>query len=142
MRRRLTATLATLAALSVVLLAVAGCGGSSEPATLDGTSWRLVGWSLSSMSPEDFTITAQFADGKISGKSAVNNYMGSYTQGPGDAFSVGEIAGTMMAGPEPEMRAESAYLKLLAEAKSHALKDGGLTLLEGGGNESLIFASE
>lgn len=134
--------LALPAALSVALLAVAGCGGSSEPVTLDGTSWRLVGWSLSSMSPEEFTVTAQFADGKISGKSAVNNYMGPYTQGPGDAFSVGDIAGTMMAGPEPEMRAESAYLKLLAEAKSYELKSGGLTLFDEGGNESLIFESE
>jgi len=142
MRRGLTAVLATLAALSVVLLAVAGCGGSSEPATLDGTSWRLSGWSLSSLDPADFTITAEFADGRISGKSAVNNYGGPYTQGPGDAFSVGEIAGTMMAGPEPEMRAEGAYLELLAAAKSYALKDGGLTLFDEGGNESLIFASE
>lgn len=142
MRRGLTAVLATLAALSVVLLGVAGCGGSSEPAALDGTSWRLSGWSLSSLDPADFTITAEFADGRISGKSAVNNYGGSYTQGPGDAFSVGEIAGTMMAGPEPEMRAESAYLELLAEAKSYAMKDGGLTLFDGGGNESLIFTSE
>lgn len=142
MRRDLTAMLALPAALSVALLAVAGCGGSSEPVTLDGTSWRLVGWSLSSMSPEEFTVTAQFAAGKISGKSAVNNYMGPYTQGPSDAFSVGDIAGAMMAGPEPEMRAESAYLKLLAEAKSYELKSGGLTLFDEGGNESLIFESE
>jgi len=133
----------TIAVATAVLLAAVACGGSEDAAVdLDGTSWRLSGWSLSSLDPADFTITAEFADGKISGKSAVNNYMGSYTQGPGDAFSVGDVAGTMMAGPEPEMRAESAYLKLLAEAKSYALKDGGLTLFDEGGNESLIFASE
>ena len=140
MRPRLTLALVTLAAISVVVLAVAGCGGSgSEPATLVGTSWSLSGWTLSSLDPNDFTITAEFAEGKISGKSAVNTYFGPYTEGPGDAFSVGELAGTMMAGPEPDMRAEGAYLKLLSEAKSYKLDGGGLTLFDQNGNESLIF---
>lgn len=128
--------------LSVALLAVAGCGGSgSTPATLDGTTWGLTGWSLSSLDPADFTITAAFADGRISGNSAVNTYSGPYTEGPGDAFSVGDLVGTMMAGSEAEMRAEGAYLKLLSEAKSYALKNGGLTLFDQNGNESLIFES-
>lgn len=106
MRPRLTATFVTLA-LSVALLAAAGCGGSgSDAPTLDGTAWRLTGWTLSSLDPNDFTITAKFAGGKISGNSAVNNYGGPYTAGPGDACSVGDLASTMMAGPEPDMRAE------------------------------------
>jgi len=139
MRPRLTATFVTLA-ISVALLAVAGCGGSgSEPATLDGTAWGLTGWTLSSLDPNDFTITAKFADGKISGESAVNTYFGPYTEGPGDAFSVGDIAGTMMAGPEPDMRAETAYLTLLSQARSYKLKGGGLTLFDQNGNDSLIF---
>ena len=143
MTPRWTATFVTLAlslALSVALLAAAGCGGSgSEPATLDGTDWTLTGWSLSSLDPNDFTITAAFADGKISGNSAVNTYGGPYTEGPGDAFSVGELASTMMAGPEPDMRAETAYLTLLAQARSYKLAGGGLTLFDENGNESLIF---
>ena len=140
MRLRLTVAFATMAAISVAVLAVVGCGGSgSEPATLDGTAWRLTGWTLSSLDPNDFTITAEFAEGKITGKSAVNNYFGPYTEGPGDAFSVGELAGTMMAGPEPDMRAEQAYLTLLAQAKSYMLRGGGLTLFDENGNESLIF---
>ena len=44
---RLTAALVTLAALSVAVLAAAGCGGSSsDQPTLDGTARRLSGWSL------------------------------------------------------------------------------------------------
>jgi heat shock protein HslJ len=142
MRPRRIAVLVTLA-LSVTLLAVAGCGGSSSASpTLNGTSWRLTGWTLSSLDPNGFTITAAFADGKISGKSAVNNYSGPFTEGPGDAFSVGELISTMMAGPEPDMRAEQAYLTLLAQAKSYMLKDGGLTLFDANGNESLTFAAK
>ena len=142
MRLRLTATFVTLAAL-VTVLAAAGCGGSEGSApTLDGTSWRLTEWTLSSLDPNDFTISAQFADGKISGKSAVNNYSGAYTEGPGDVFAVGDLASTMMAGPEPDMRAETAYLKLLSEAKSYKLDGDGLTLFDQMGNESLIFTAE
>jgi len=141
MRPRLIVTFVTVA-FSAALLAAAGCGGSgSEPATLDGTAWGLTGWTLSSLDPKDFTITAAFADGKISGRSAVNTYGGPYTEGPGDAFAVGDLASTMMAGPEPDMRAEQAYLTLLAQAKSYMLKGGGLTLFDENGNESLIFAA-
>ena len=142
MRPRLTAAFVTLA-LSVAPMAVVGCGGSgSEAATLNGTAWRLTGWTLSSLDPNDFTITAKFADGKISGKSAVNTYSGPYTAGPGDAFSVGDLAGTMMAGPAPDMRAEGAYLTLLSQAKSYKLGGVGLTLFDQNGNESLIFEAQ
>jgi heat shock protein HslJ len=141
MRPRLTVTFVLLT-LAVTLLAVAGCGGSgADVATLDGTAWSLSGWTLSSLDPADFTITAQFADGKISGKSAVNNYSGPYTEGPGDAFSVGQLVSSMMAGPEPDMRAEQAYLTLLAQAASYKVDGGKLTLFDANGNESLTFAS-
>lgn len=142
MRPRLSATFVTLA-LSVALLAVAGCGSSGgEAPTLEGTAWGLTGWTLSSLDPNDFTITAKLADGKISGSSAVNSYSGAYTAGPGDSFSVGDLASTMMAGPEPDMRAEAAYLKLLSEAKSYELDVDRLTLFDQHGNESLIFEAK
>ena len=40
------------------------------------------------------------------------------------------------------MRAEAAYLKLLAGARSYKQVGGGLTLFDQNGNESLIFAAE
>jgi heat shock protein HslJ len=137
MRSKVRAAVAAVVALAVVLV-VAGCA-SGGSAALDGTSWRLTGWSVSSLDPNTFTITADFAGGKISGKSAVNSYGGPYTAGPGSAFSVGEITSTLMAGPEPEMRAEQAYTMLLRQAKSFVLKGDTLTLSDANGNESLIF---
>lgn len=140
---RLTKTIAlafvVLATTLALLLALTGC--SSSPATLDGTHWKLVGWEMTSVSLTGVTITANFSAGKISGTSGVNSYGGPYHVGPGDAFRVGKLAVTLMAGPAPAMRAESAYLKLLVQAKSYHLADGTLTLCDKDGEAALTFAA-
>jgi heat shock protein HslJ len=139
MKQRVPAVFAALILL-VAVLGMAGCSGSaSDTHVLDGSAWRLTGWTLSSLDPSDFTITATFVDGKISGNSAVNAYGGPYTAGPGQAFSVGDLAVTAMGGTGPAMRAEQAYLTLLGAAKSFKRSAGRLTLFDQHGNESLIF---
>ncbi len=134
---RLSRVLTALLFAAVSLGVVAGC--TSDGGQLDGTRWKLTGWPLSSLYPGDFVITAAFADGQISGGSGVNTYAGAYKADSGGAFEVGDLAGTLMAGPEPAMRAESAYLILLQQARSFAVIDGTLTLYDEGGNESLMF---
>ena len=128
---------ATFGVAVVLLSAVAGCSRGGDP--LEGTQWRLSGWTLSSLSPADFTITAAFADGTISGSSGVNTYSGPYETGSGGSFSAGPLASTEIAGPKPAMRAEGAYLTLLTQARSYELAEGRLTLLDEGGNVSLIY---
>jgi heat shock protein HslJ len=129
--------IAAMWVIAVAIIALAGC--SRGHAALEGTQWRLAEWTLSSLDAQDFDITATFTDGKISGHSGVNSYGGPYALGPGSAFSVGQIASTEMAGPEPAMRAEGAYLTLLGQARSYRVEAGRLTLFDAGGNESLIF---
>jgi heat shock protein HslJ len=129
--------LASVGIVVLSLVGVVGCSGGDS--ALEGTQWRLSGWTLSSLDPADFTITAQFSDGKISGNSGVNTYSGEVRLGPGEAFSTGQLASTLMAGPEEAMRAEAAYMTLLGQAKSFKIAAGGLTLYDEGGNESLIF---
>lgn len=116
-----------------------GCTAATDP--LAGTSWKLVGWTLSSLDPAEFTITAAFADRQVSGTSAVNSYSGPYAVEDGGGFTAGPFQGTLMAGPEPAMRAETAYLTLLAEAGSYTVSGDTLTLYDRNGNESLIFES-
>ncbi|MEE4276806.1 MAG: META domain-containing protein, partial [Thermoleophilia bacterium] len=72
---------------------------------------------------------------------AVNTYSGSYTTGGVNDFSVGQIASTMMAGPEPDMEAEAAYLGLLEDAASFHATETTLTLFGSDGAESLIFTA-
>jgi len=117
--------------------ALSGCAPAADP--LAGTSWRLSGWTISSIDPATVTITARFADGRIAGTSAVNSYSAEYTLGYGDTITLGDIVHTEMAGPEPLMRAESAYMELLSKVRSFRLEKDVLTLLDEGGNDSLIF---
>lgn len=133
----MTRPLAPILVTALALIALAGCSRGDSP--LDGTQWRLSGWTLGSLSPTDFTITAKFADGQISGSSGVNRYGGPYELGSHNAFAVEPLASTEMAGPEPAMRAESAYMTLLGQVRSYELAEGRLTLFDEGGNESLIF---
>jgi heat shock protein HslJ len=127
------------AILVVGVLSALAAGCSSESRVLDGTNWQLSEWTLSSLDPADLAITAQFADGQISGSGGVNSYSGPYELGPASAFSVGTLATTMMGGPEPAMRGEAAYLTLLGQARSYKLTADRLTLYDAGANESLIF---
>ena len=124
--------------LVVALGAVAGCSSAAAD-PLNGTQWRLTGWSVDSIDPSSVTITAKLADGQISGNSGVNSYGGSYTVGSGGSIALGPLAMTEMAGPEPAVRAEAAYQTLLAQARSFRLSGAALILLDAGGNESLIF---
>ena len=132
-------TIAAVLLVAVSLTALAGCSHNRSP--LDGTSWRLTDWTLGSLNPADFAITAQFAGGQISGHSGVNTYGGPYKLGRSDAFSAGPLVCTEMAGPEPAMRAEAAYLELLGQAASYRVVDATLTLFDESGNGSLIFES-
>jgi heat shock protein HslJ len=132
----MTRAASSLAAL-LIGVSLAGCA-STNP--LEGTHWQLVAWSLSSVAPAEFAIDAHFADGRMSGRSAVNQYSGPYQLGRGDAFTAGPFASTRMAGPEPAMRAEAGYLSLLGQAKTYRFADRRLKLFDAGGNQILSFA--
>ncbi len=117
---------------------------ADRQASLEGSSWSLRVWSESQLDPADFGITAQFSGGRMAGSAAVNRYTGPYAAGVRGsdgvgAFSVGAVATTRMAGPEPAMRAESAYLGLLAQARGYRLDSSGLAFLDTIGTELLVY---
>ncbi len=94
---------------------LAGCcrvpvpaGSATNARRVEGVSWRLT--SLSGKDPKVLAAlsrpaTARFEAGRVSGFSGCNNFMGSYTI-DADRVTLGQLAGTMMACPEPAPRLE------------------------------------
>ncbi|MBN1630348.1 MAG: protease inhibitor I42 family protein [Thermoleophilia bacterium] len=124
-----------------VTVAVAPTPAAGDVTPLEGTSWKLEGWSVSSLDSRDFEITATFEEGRMSGKAAVNLYGADCTLGTDGSFSLGPIVQTLMAGPAPAMQAETAYFGLLQQALSYVVDGDELTLLGEGADELLIFAA-
>jgi heat shock protein HslJ len=107
---------------------------------LEHRAWRLAGWSISSLNPNDFSITSTFSDGRVSGKSAVNSYSGPVTvSASSSSIDVGPLMSTRMAGPPDAMRAENAFHTLLSSVTSWHVSGKKLTLKDGSGNEVLLF---
>jgi heat shock protein HslJ len=124
-------------------LALAACGpignGQEEPIRLDGTSWVLV--ALNGDSPlEGTTITAEFAEGEISGSSGCNSYFGSYTLN-GNGLEFGMMGMTEMACMEPQgvMEQESAYLETLRSITQVRLAGDQLEMMDESGDVVLRF---
>ena len=118
-----------------------GCDDHSSGASsaaLEGTPWKLAAWSVRSLDPAGFEITADFADGRIGGRSAVNAYGGDYSASSDGSFSVGLVAMTEMAGEPAAMQAESLYHSLLAQAR-HWRIAGSQLVLSAGSQDLLIF---
>jgi heat shock protein HslJ len=104
-------------------------------------------WSLTAYAAPDGTLvavpdgvmaTATFEGGIVGGSGGCNRYSGEYAL-TGDAITIGPLASTMMACPDPAMAVEAAFhaaMAVVARAVAHA---GGLVLLDAGGRVVLEF---
>lgn len=130
-------------AVTLVLAILAGCTSTAATPTptLDGSAWQLTDWSESGSDPSAFKITASFEEGRMAGKSGVNNYFGPYTAGPGDKFNVGPTGSTRMAGPPAAMQAEQAFFKLLEQVRTWRRTGDQLTLADADSKALLIFTA-
>jgi heat shock protein HslJ len=140
--RRTSIRLVVSGAVVCAALVWAGCGGGTsgtDPKALEGVEWTLVESSMSSVDLGAAGITANFDGEKIYGFSGVNQYGGPYTAKDDGTLEIGELASTMMAGPEPLMKAEQAYLELLKGCDGYQVEGDTLTLLTGEKSESLVY---
>lgn len=138
---RIRSMIAMLLVTGSVLL-VAGCaaGGdaTADTAPLRENEWSLTGTSVSSADIAAVGITLKFDDTQYSGFSGVNQYSGTYTAKADGGIDFGPAAGTLMAGPEPLMKVETAYLKLIEGCDGYKIENDTLTLTTGG-VDTLIF---
>jgi heat shock protein HslJ len=108
---------------------------------LDGSAWLLTAWNVE-LDLSGLTIDLAFADGRISGTSAVNVYNADYTAEADGSFRVGAVAMTKMAGPEPAMQAEAMYQALLQATAGWQIDGDTLTLLDADGQAALTFTRQ
>jgi len=117
-----------LSALILTLLAAA-CSALPDSANeLDGTKWELV-FIRKSTPMEGSTITIEFENGEVRGRSGCNSYFGEYTV-KGNEISFGMLAATEMACMDPEgvMQQEQEYLAFLSEVVTFSVEGEQLIL--------------
>jgi heat shock protein HslJ len=86
-------------------------------------------------------ITAVFsADGRLAGTAGCNQYFAGYTRN-GSSISISGIGSTKMFCTTPDgiMVQESTYLNALAAARSYAIREDRLTLLDDNGDGILAY---
>ncbi len=112
-------------------------------APLEGTTWQFTapgGAAGEAKDPTSAPPTVRFVDGRASGFSGCNRFTGSYTR-DGDSVTVGRLAGTMMACPEPRMAIEKGFLDSLSGTHRMAIAGDRLTLTPASG-APLAFQAE
>jgi heat shock protein HslJ len=106
-------TLERLIPVLCLLLAAAFSGSAVEanPFNLAGTEWGFAG------ETSEAARFVQFrSNGKVSGFSGCNRFIGNYTQN-GDALTIGPIATTRMTCRPSAMKREQRFLAMLANVR-------------------------
>ena len=117
--------------------------GPRETLTLEDTTWVLESYGEKGNLQgvlEDTEITIEFksAESKLSGSGGCNNYFGSYEINKNEFTIKPPIGATEMACPEPIMRQEQEYLKLLETTETFQIQNVKL-IISCSGNKGLVF---
>ncbi len=132
--------------LAVLGMLAAGCGSSGGDGgdgglPLEGTAWVLQSRDDGGTTvpvPEGVVVTARFIDGRVAGRGGCNRYSAGYTL-DGDSLSIGPVASTLMACPEPAASLETAFLSALGRTATYATDSTTLTLADSSGSTILTF---
>jgi heat shock protein HslJ len=109
------------------------------PVPLEGTAWVLGTDALGVQGVDEFTPTALFSGGTISGNAGCNGYSGSYSVS-GGTMMIGNVLGTQMScGPVADA-VETAYLARLGKVTSFNINGTTLTLSDAAGTALLKFS--
>ncbi len=140
-----------LAAVGLLLVGVAACGssggssggdaagGGSGSAPLDGTDWVLTAMTPAVPQLVGVSVSAKFADGRISGHSGCNTYGTSFSQ-DGSKLTIGkDIVTTRMACPPAPTAVERAYLERLPKVASFSRAGTTLRLKDADGATLLTY---
>ena len=98
-----------------------------------GDDWRLVAYNFArvnnyNIDDKEVTMTLDTREGRISGNSGCNRFMGPFRFEDSGRLAVGPFAGTLMACPRIDNRFEAEFRETLAGIDSFAFETGYLTL--------------
>jgi heat shock protein HslJ len=134
------------AACGLLVLGLSACGssggsssGSGSTPSLSGTDWVLTAMTPSVPGLTRVTVTAQFADGALSGHSGCNTYRTSYTQDGSSLTVAPDVVSTKIACPSALSAIERAYLTRLPEVRSFSRSGSTLTLKDADGKALLTY---
>lgn len=138
-------TLLAVLVLSSVLVACSddgdgkGSSTSSGQAEITGVQWVLDTAALV-RGAGDVTVTAQFADGQMTGESGCNRYFTSYTAKPATGtMTLGPVGGTRIACTGKANDVEQDYLAALDNVQQYRATSSALRLLDAGGKVLLRY---
>lgn len=130
MVRPLSAVAAAVVACAAI--AVAACAPvpkpGQDPRALEGVEWRLTSSSMKAPGVAAAGITIRFDGQRVAGFSGVNQYGGAYSTQADGTIKIGPLQSTLMAGPQPLLAIESAYVQLLESCDTFVVKGAVLTL--------------
>jgi heat shock protein HslJ len=112
--------------------------------SLAGTSWQATGINngKEAVVSQEGTekVTALFGDdGTLSGSGGCNSYTGTYTTSGTDQITIGALAATEMACPEPVMEIEQMYFAALGTVATYRIEGATLTLRDAAGATQASF---
>ncbi len=122
---------------------VGGGGAAAGTAALTGNTWRLQGLpgkDAKALGAAGRPLTMRFEAGRVSGFSGCNRLVGSYAV-EHDVVTFSQLAGTMMACPEPAMALEGAFRAALGGPLRYSVTGDRLALKPVSG-EPLVFVAE
>ncbi len=133
-------------ALGVLAVVLPGAAQEKPAATrhpLEGPGWRLTGMpgkDAAALAALPRPVRVRFERGRVTGSSGCNNVMGGYTL-DGNRLTLGPLAGSMMACPEPGMSIENAFKAAFAGTLRYSIKGDRLSLTSEAG-ATLSFEKE
>jgi heat shock protein HslJ len=122
----------------VVLLIIAvtasvfGCAGTKNAVKPEGVRWVLQSYGTSgnmtnAAADKEAWIEFKSADKSVSGNAGVNSFGGKYKI-DGNKLTIDSLMQTLMAGPEPLMNQEKAFMQILASARGLTIEGQKLTI--------------
>jgi heat shock protein HslJ len=119
--------------------------GRLSVATLGGTVWALRAWDITETAPPEPIVTLTYDAGRFSGSSGCNRYFAGVEGGAtAGQVTVGALAGTRMACPEPQSSVEARFLEQLGAARTFGFMVGRLAIAytrRDGSPGTMLFAA-